>query len=235
MALLPDALEPNPEGVCAVVDVIRASTTLVTLAESGDPEVWLAADPDVARAAAARVGPRPTLVGEEGGVAPAGFDFGNSPREIAQADLSGRAVIFATTNGTQALRRWRPSSRTYAAALRNVGAVAHRLLEAERAITIVCAGRSGELALDDVYTAGAVVRRLLHIVPSVDLDETAAVALQVNRGYQSAAEALKLSISAQLLEPIGLAGDVAFAAETDVSIAVPELGGDGKLRLLEDL
>ena len=49
VALLADALEPDPDGVCAVVDVIRASTTLVTLAESGDPEVWLAASPDAAR------------------------------------------------------------------------------------------------------------------------------------------------------------------------------------------
>ena len=67
VALLADALEPDPDGVCAVVDVIRASTTL---AESGDPEVWLAASPDAARAAVPRFNERPMLVGEEGGVAP---------------------------------------------------------------------------------------------------------------------------------------------------------------------
>ncbi len=70
VALLADALEPDPDGVCAVVDVIRASTTLVTLAESGNPEVWLAASPDAARAAVPRFNERPMLVGEEGGVAP---------------------------------------------------------------------------------------------------------------------------------------------------------------------
>ena len=240
VALLPESLDPDPAGVCAVVDVIRASTTLVTLAEAGDPDVWLASSPEAARRGRARLGRPVVLCGEQGGVKPEGFDHGNSPREIAAADFSGRVVVFATTNGTRALRRWRETRRTYVAALRNVGAVAWRLLEMAvegpepGSITLVCAGRNGEIALDDVYTAGAVVRRMLHAQPDLELDETAVIAMQVNRSYQSAAEALKLSRSARLLEPVGLADDVPFCAETDVSIAVPELGGDGKLRLLED-
>ncbi|MBM4435781.1 MAG: 2-phosphosulfolactate phosphatase [Actinobacteria bacterium] len=238
VAFLPEALRPDAGGVCAVIDVIRATTTLVALAEAGDPEVWLAPDPERARSAAVHLRGPVLLCGEQGGLKPPGFDYGNSPRELATLRLGGQTVVFATTNGTKALRSWSGVQRTYVAALRNVGAVAWRLLESasvdERSITLVCAGRNGEVALEDVYTAGAVVRRMLHTAPKLALDETAVIAMHVNRGYASPREALEASASAKLLERVGLFEDVAFCAAVDASIAVPELGPHGRLRVLED-
>ena len=55
--LLPGSLAPDPRGVCAVVDVIRATTTLIAMAEAGNPEVWIAGDVTAAREAAKRLGP----------------------------------------------------------------------------------------------------------------------------------------------------------------------------------
>ncbi len=236
VALLPDMVDPDPAGVCAVVDVIRASTTLIALAEAGDPDVWLAADHDTARAAAARIGPDVMLGGEEGGLKPKGFDFGNSPREAAAGSYASRKVVFATTNGTRALRRWSAARRTYVAALRNIGAVAWRLLEGAAesgTMTLVCAGREGALALDDVYAVGTIIRRILHLQPDVELDEAAVVALRVTRAQPDAGEALAESESAKALERVGLSKDVPFCAVLDASIAVPELGGEGRLQLLE--
>ena len=237
VALLPELIEPDPAGVCAVVDVIRASTTLIELAGAGNPEVWLAADHAAARAAAARLGPGVLLGGEEGGLRPEGYDFGNSPREVAAGTYAGRRVIFVTTNGTNALRRWSTARRTFVGALRNRDAVARRLLEemaAGGSMTVVCAGKEGTLALDDVYTAGLIVARMLELQPEVELDETAIVALRVARAQPDAGAALAESQSAQALIDVGLADDVPYCAVLDASTAVPELGGDGGLRLLED-
>ena len=234
VALLPELIEPDPAGVCAVVDVIRASTTLVALAEVGDPEVWLAADH---AAAAARLGPGVLLGGEAGGLKPEGYDFGNSPREVAAGAYAGRRVIFVTTNGTRAMRRWSAARRTFVGALRNQSAVARRLLEGAAAggsMTLVCAGKEGSLALDDVYTAGAIAARILELRPEVELDEAAVVALRVTRAQPDAAQALAESQSARALVSVGLSGDVPWCADVDASAAVPELGGAGRLRLLED-
>ncbi len=236
VALLPDMADPDAGGVCAVVDVIRASTTLIALAEAGDPDVWLAADTDAARAAATRMGPDVLLGGEEGGLKPEGFDFGNSPREAAAGSYASRQVVFVTTNGTQALRRWSAARRTYVAALRNIGAVAWRLMEGAAeggTMTLVCAGREGAVALDDIYTVGAIIRRILHVQPDVELDEAAVVALRVTRAQPDAGEALAESESAKALERVGLSEDIPFCAALDASIAVPELGGEGRLRLLD--
>lgn len=237
VALLPEVIEPDPVGVCAVVDVIRASTTLVELAGAGDPEVWLAADHAAARAAAVRLGTGVLLGGEEGGLRPQGYDFGNSPREVAAGAYAGRRAIFVTTNGTNALRRWSTARKTFVGALRNCSAVARCLVEeagAAGSMTVVCAGKEGTLALDDVYTAGVIVARILELRPEVELDETAIVALRVAQAQPDAAAALAESQSAQALVEVGLWDDVPYSAVLDASSAVPELGGEGRLRLLED-
>ncbi len=225
--LLPGTLPPDPEGVCAVVDVIRATTTLVAMAEAGDPEVWIAGDVAAARQAASQLGPHTLLCGERGGLPPEGFHHGNSPREFQDSDLTGRRAVLSTTNGAYAIERWGQSRRTYIAALRNAGAVANRLLEDPGAptITIACAGRSGALALDDLYTAGVIVQRLLAASPDHNLDESALTALHVTAAYPSADAALAASRSAQALKPVGLWDDVTYCAQVDASQAVPEVGG----------
>ena len=231
--LLPGTLPPDPEGVCAVVDVIRATTTLVAMAEAGDPEVWIAGDVAAARQAAEHLGPNTLLCGERGGLPPQGFDHGNSPREFQEIDLTDRRAVLSTTNGAYAIERWRESRRTFIAALRNAGAVADCLLEdpGTPTITIACAGRSGALALDDVYTAGVIVQRLLEKALDLDLDESAVTALHVAGAYSSAETALAASRSARLLKPVGLWDDVTYCAQVDTSHEVPEVGGGGRIQV----
>ena len=231
--LLSGSLAPDRQGVCAVVDVIRASTTLIAMAEAGDPEVWIAGDVAAAREAAQQLGPGTLLCGERGGLPPQGFDHGNSPREFQHIDLAGRRAVLSTTNGAYAIERWRDSRRTFIAGLRNAGAVAERLLEDSDAtsITIACAGRSGALALDDVYTAGVIVQRLLQRSPDLNLDETAVTALHVAGAYPSAEAALAASRSARSLKPVGLWDDVTYCAQVDTSHTTPEVGGQGRIQV----
>lgn len=230
--LLPGTLKPDLQGVCAVVDVIRATTTLIAMAEAGDPEVWIAGDVDAARQAASQLGPGTLLCGERGGLPPEGFDHGNSPLEFQHADLTGRRAVLSTTNGAYAIERWGHSRRTCIAALRNAGAVAECLLGDPDVptITIACAGRSGALALDDVYTAGVIVQRLLAKSPDLNLDESALTAVYVAGAYASADEALAASRSGLALKPVGLWDDVTYCAQVDRSDTVPEVGGRSRIQ-----
>lgn len=139
VALVP-AFLPRMPGVRAntvyiVVDVIRATTTLCVLFERGCRCVVLAPGIEAARRARREDSPGTLLAGEVGGLAPAGFDFGNSPGELAAADVAGRTVIFATTNGTQALRACLGGRAVYAGAFRNAAAVTGRALAVARAQT----------------------------------------------------------------------------------------------------
>src|SRR5713226_9193332 len=129
--------------LCIVVDVIRASTSLVTLVERGAARVFIAGDIDTARAAAPRLGA--VLAGEQDGLAPLGFDYGNSPVELSRAPLEGRSVVFVTTNGTAAIRAVTAAAAVLVGALRNGEAACREAWMAATAqgdnLTVVCAGR----------------------------------------------------------------------------------------------
>ena len=151
--------------VCLVIDVLRATSTLVTMIEAGCADIQL--EPTVE---AARLADSSRLrCGEEAGLRPADFDFGNSPAEYAGRDLRGRSIVFATTNGTKALQLARRSPLVLAASLRNGPAVAaYALAEAARLgldIQVACSGRLGGagIALDDSYTAGYLVDQLARL------------------------------------------------------------------------
>lgn len=134
VALIPElaGLAPAQRGtVYVVVDVIRATTTLSVLFERGCRRLLIAPDIASARSAHARADePKPLLAGETGGIAPPGFDCGNSPTEIAAREVTGREVIFATTNGTRALRACAGGGAIFAGAFRNARAVATAALAA---------------------------------------------------------------------------------------------------------
>ncbi|HEU5370588.1 MAG TPA: 2-phosphosulfolactate phosphatase [Ktedonobacterales bacterium] len=121
-------LRIRPTDVAVVIDVIRATTTLAVLFDRGCARVLVAGDIPAARTFAAGHPGAYLLAGEVGGLRPPGFDFGNSPVELAAADLSGREVIFCTTNGTRALHACAGAGAILAGSLRNAQAVCQTAL-----------------------------------------------------------------------------------------------------------
>src|SRR5262245_9024917 len=92
------------DGVAVVIDVLRASTTIVQALAAGALAVIPCSEVDEAERLAARFRPGTALLGgERKGVRIAGFDLGNSPGEYTPAVLRGKTLIFTTTNGTRAL------------------------------------------------------------------------------------------------------------------------------------
>lgn len=127
-AFVPGGATQRSGTVYIVVDVIRATTTICVVFERGCRRVLVAPGIEAARQARATAAPGTLLAGEVGGLAPAGFDFGNSPPELAVADVAGRDLIFATTNGTRALRACLGGRAILAGAFRNADAVTARAL-----------------------------------------------------------------------------------------------------------
>ena len=91
--------------LCAVVDVLRATSTITTALVSGATAVHPCLDIEEARAGAARLERGQVLLGgEERGQFIPGFDLGNSPLEyLSQETVKGRAIFFYTSNGTGAI------------------------------------------------------------------------------------------------------------------------------------
>lgn len=232
VAFLPSLILPGPQ-VCAVIDVIRASTTLITLVERGAGPVWIAGDVAVARRAA-HGRDEVVLAGEAEGLAPAGFHYGNSPVELSQVQLAGKPVIFVTTNGTTAIKAVERAEAVLVGALRNATAVCRQGWDTAKRLsadlTVVCAGRENNFGIDDAYCAGYLVDRFVQMGP-VDLTDGAQAALRL---YQSESDVLRLfelSAAGQNVIRLGLGADLAYCAQRDVSTVVPRLGGE--IQMLE--
>ncbi len=149
-------------GVTAVVlDVVRASTTIVAALAGGALAVVPVATPDEARALRREGDTGPVLVGgERGGAPPPGFDHGNSPAEYTPDRVRGRTVVFTTTNGTRALLALAGARRIAVGGFVNAAAVARWASAEPGDVLLVCAGERGRFCLEDAVCAGLLVSRL---------------------------------------------------------------------------
>jgi 2-phosphosulfolactate phosphatase len=229
--------------VCVVIDVLRATSSLVVLIERGVREVVVCGTLAEARRIARGTGY--LLCGEVGSVPPSDFDYGNSPTEFAALDLGGQSAVLYTTNGTRALRRVAGAQTVLAAALLNCRAAAGAALAeaagAERGIAIICAGRGHGryFSLEDAYAAGALVDSLLAQARVAGLRprpwNDALAALRLYRSYRGRALAcFRQADHGRSLIDLGLGHDLEFCARTDISTALPRLrrGEDGLLRVV---
>ena len=87
------------QGVVIIVDVFRAFTTAAIAFSRGVESIVLVAEVDDALELRRR-GVGDLTMGEVDGKRPDGFDYGNSPYEISQADLAGKTIVQSTRAGT---------------------------------------------------------------------------------------------------------------------------------------
>src|SRR5262245_11041170 len=108
-----------------VIDVLRASTTIVSALTHGCRALIPVGDAEEARRrAGATTGETPLLAGERRGETLPGFDLGNSPLEVAGPHIRGRVVVLTTSNGTRALLAARQASAIGVAGFVNLAAAA---------------------------------------------------------------------------------------------------------------
>src|SRR5437867_10138631 len=87
-----------------VIDVLRATTTVITALANGAKAVIPAATSEEAvRLASNLEKDGVVLAGERKSVKIEGFALGNSPREMTAAAVGGKTIVLSTTNGTPAL------------------------------------------------------------------------------------------------------------------------------------
>lgn len=234
VAFVPALLTYAPTKVCLVIDVLRASSSIVAMLDQGASEVLVCATVDEARRLARARPGRYLLCGEIGSLPPDDFDYGNSPSEFSTLDLRGRRIILATTNGTAALAAAADAPAVLVAALLNLSAAAEAALHEARSrgldITIVCSGRNHGryFGMEDTFCAGALVERMLAISSKrPHLWNDALAARRLYRSYRrSPLAALTEADHRRSLLDVGLGHDVDFCAQIDISRRVPRLYRD---------
>jgi 2-phosphosulfolactate phosphatase len=226
VALTPSGLdrEAIPRSTVLVVDVLRASTTMITALDNGCTAIVPVAEPGDALAQARGAGA--LVAGERRGQPIAGFDLGNSPLEVTPARVGGRTLVFTTSNGTAALLTVRRAPAVAIAAFVNLGAASSWALAGGRDVIVLCAGERGGISLEDQVCAGLLVDRMLRDEPQAETTAAARAALEVGRGYgKGVARLAQESAWARHLARAGRGEDVAACLVLDTTTLVPVLNG----------
>jgi 2-phosphosulfolactate phosphatase len=229
VALVPAVARTWSDTVCIVIDELRASSTITTILDGGCSRLYVTAGLAAARRLARMHDG--LLAGERGGSAPRGFDYDNSPAELARADLRDRVVVLSTSNGTKVLGWVKHAPATLVGCLLNARACARVAVELAASMNarvgVVCAGTLGEFALDDAVAAGVMVERILEAADRQgavgNLSEAAVATVQLRSSYDNLVGPLQGSVAGRLLARLGAYEDVPFCARVDVSTTVPIL------------
>ena len=207
-----------------VIDVLRASTSIITALANGAAGVVPVETVAEARARKAALDPETLLAGERNGDAPEGFDLGNSPREFTPERVRGRTIVLTTSNGTRALLAARPAAGVGVAAFVNAAAAVAWARGRSGDVVLICAGSLGSPSLEDQACAGWLATLLAAAEPAATLTPMAAAAREVGLAYGKDLERLaRDSWHARRLAANGHGADVAVCLTLDTSTVVPML------------
>jgi 2-phosphosulfolactate phosphatase len=214
-----------PMEIAVVIDVLRATSTIVTALDNGAAGIIPVRETDEAIAVMKRVGrERVLLCGERKSRLIEGFDLDNSPASYTRERIAGSTLVLTTTNGTRALvEAARDATAVYCAALLNRAAIVARLAACDgETVRLHCAGSEGTPSFEDVLCAGAIVDALVHLDKNLVITDAARVAATI---FTANAKRLTTAIAsgthAKSLIAAGFAADVAACARLDVSGCVP--------------
>ncbi|MCE5329685.1 2-phosphosulfolactate phosphatase [bacterium] len=207
------------EYVCGIIDVIRATTTMSVMIARGCKEIVIAENKTRALSYK-KMFKDYLLCGEEGGLPPKGFDFGNSPLEYSKMDLEGRGIILKTTNGTKSFFKTLKSKNSFVVALVNISFVCDILVsEAEKnkcGILLVCSGEKNKIAFDDAYAAGMAVKKIMEKRKDIEITDGANIVLNNAIFEKNPLEALKKSTSYRSMIGVGLGADINICSMLDL-------------------
>lgn len=232
----PTEIVPNnarQDDIYIVIDVIRATTTLTVMFDQGATRVFVAGSIEEARAVAQKA-PGRLLCGERNVKPLPGFDYGNSPVQFSQLDLSGRELILTTTNGTRAFYACPAQTVRLAGCFYNAQAVTSHALslarERDSNISLVCSGELGYFALDDAVCAGYLALALQQLcaespqeVP-LHYHESVNAAIALYQAFEPP-KVLDYCESAQSVFQAGLNDDPYFCMRTNGSTTIPIIVG----------
>lgn len=212
-----------------VIDVLRASTTIVTALKNGAREIIPVGSIESAVKVSGNLfGDVVLRGGERNGKIIAGFNLGNSPSEYTEEAVKGKSIIFCTTNGSSAMVKAKYAKRMAVAGFINVSLAAEYIRAAGEDFSIVCAGRQQLFCVEDAVCAGMIVKILVEDagVPA-ELND-AAVAAQVlykNVG-KNLLKMVKSCDHGKYLVEIGFENDLKTCVDVDSIPVLPLLIGN---------
>ncbi len=213
------------DSVCAVIDTLMATSTITTIFSSNCNRIILSKEKNEAYKLKKILNDY-LLCGEENGLRPEGFDYGNLPLKFSGVDLRDKKIILKTTNGTVSFFKLLASEYIFAISLLNLSYSMKVILELaiknKKNIFLVCSGRKGTITYDDVYTAGLAIKYLMESVDLI-ISDSAKVALDVANSGIGILEALEKSESGEMVKMLEYFDDLKYCTRLNIHNVIPRL------------
>jgi 2-phosphosulfolactate phosphatase len=224
--------------VVIIIDVLRATSTMVTALANGCKSIIPVLTPEDA------LEKRPLISGALlGGERQAqqieGFDFGNSPFDYVPEKVGGRKVIMTTTNGTRAIMASKGASYIFMASFLNCRSIAQAVqqkLEGHpdlEGLIILCAGTNDRFDLPDILCAGMLIEAWGSDVELNDLGIAARMLYELNKN--NLVETVLQTNHGQRLISLGFEDDVIYCATSNILPIVPLLVQDEVIWVTEGM
>jgi 2-phosphosulfolactate phosphatase len=149
----------NREAIVVVIDVLRASSAICTAFANGAETLIPVAEVEEARDYKKKGF---LVAAERDGFVLDFADFGNSPFNFTKEKVSGKTIVYSTTNGTRIIDMAAVSYRTVIGAFLNITALTKWLEGEGHDVILFCAGWKDKFNLEDAICAGAIAERLMN-------------------------------------------------------------------------
>lgn len=211
-----------------VIDVLRATTVMVTALQNGASCIYPFKEIDEAKEKwkAKKDG---FLAGERRGLKIEGFKFGNSPLEFTKEAIQEKEIFMTTSNGTRAIENALSADNLYIACYLNISAISEKLLESEKDVVILCAGTDDEFSLDDSLCAGMIIKKMSEKI-KLEMNDLGLALKKIADLTSSVKEILSESKHYSYLKSIGYEDDLEYCIKVDIFNIAP-LYENGKIKL----
>ncbi|MCU4174217.1 2-phosphosulfolactate phosphatase [Carboxylicivirga sp. N1Y90] len=152
-----DLAEAKVKGkVAIVIDVLRATSVMVTALNNGAKEVIPVLSPEEAFALKKENPKQVLLGGERDTLAIEGFDYGNSPLDYVPGVVENKTIVMTTSNGTRAIKGSVAANKIVIASFLNVKSIVESISEGDDPV-LVCSGSNDFFTIEDSLCAGMII------------------------------------------------------------------------------
>ncbi len=234
--LVPSVIDENTyftNSLIVMIDVLRASTTIITALNNNAREIIITDTTEKAVKIYTTINKENAiLAGERNGIKPDGFGAGNSPLEFSREKVENKIVILTTTNGTQIFTKAKEAPCKIVAGFVNLTATCEYILKrlsqdsTIHSVIIFAAGNKGRISYEDTIATGAFVANL-HTSLNCKLTDAALIAKELYSLHKDELpEFIKTTEHARLLANLGFEKDIEIASTIDLYPIIPYIDGN---------
>lgn len=210
-----------------VIDVLRASSTIITALTNGAKEVVPVATVEFAVKVSGGMFGGQTLIGGERNTKKIdGFAIGNSPFEYSREVVEDKYIVFFSTNGSKAIVKAKFAENLFICSFSNLSAVAKHLVSLDKDVEILCAGNNNLFSLEDSVCAGKLIKKLKKENKKLEISDSSSAALALfERFGEDIFTMLENSEHGQKLSENGFEKDIKYCSQSNIYSCIPMMDG----------